>query len=77
VPEYLTAHATGTVDNATWVPPVFLPQDVVAIEKPQVRRCRIDTRVRLGDDGRAVLRRTAAGFTGEGRVIVVLVRVDS
>jgi hypothetical protein len=64
------AAITGSVDTA----PSY-PQDVVALEKPVVRRLRIAADVALGPDGRGTVRRSASVYLAPGKEIVVVVEV--
>jgi len=61
--------STGSIYTAP-----SMPQDTVAIERPQVRSLRITSQVPLGSDGTGMLRRSARGFTGEAKDLVVVVR---
>lgn len=51
-----------------------LPQDRVRIEHPRKRSHRIVTSMQLREDGTMELRRSALGFVGAGREVVVMIR---
>jgi hypothetical protein len=51
-----------------------LPPEIVAVERPALRRFRLDAAAALGADGTAVLRRSSPDVAGAGRELVVVVR---
>src|SRR5690606_35078961 len=57
--------------------PIRLPQDVVRIELPIERRLPWKVAVRLDDEGRAVIRRSASTLFGAGRELVVRLRATA
>ena len=65
-----TAQGGGAV-----TPAVVLPQDVVAIEKPELREIDLATVFEVDENGRAVLRRAATRLFGEGRDLAIVVQI--
>ncbi len=70
----MQALAPVTDDHGS--PSMWLPQDVVQVEEPVEHRALVHATLTLDADGHAMLRRSAARLLGEGRDLVVLVRVQ-
>ena len=72
----VVADGVSRSGDATIPVPTAPPTRVkYAVEKPVVREVRVQARVPLGADGTAWLRRSAASYLGDGRDILVTVRV--
>lgn len=62
--------------DETRVPPMWMPQDVLTVELPDERELAIRAVLELGEDGTALLRRSATTLLGPGRALVVRARVE-
>jgi hypothetical protein len=72
VPSSENANASATDPRLTLMS--GLPPETVAVERPALRRLRLDAAAALGPDGTTVLRRSSPAVAGAGREIVVLIR---
>ncbi len=70
-PDSTTKTSSGTTNSQ---PAIHLPQDIVALEQPQIRSKQISTRLSLDAQGKATLRRSATQLLGQNRELLILLQ---